>query len=175
MAPNYIPFIVAPLIAFGIYRRLRSHFGRQPIRRKRMIARVAIFAVIACLMMLSGLQDIRLAEGALGGLALGGMLAWFGLRLTRFESGPDGDSYIPNPWIGGALSVLLIGRLVWRFTVLAPVFAGGEHVAQVNGPAPGNSPLTMLVIGLTIGYYVAYYSGLLLRHRQNRRLAADLA
>ena len=29
-----------------------------------------------------------------------------------------------------------------------------------------SSPLTMLVIGLLVGYYIAYYSGVLVHHRR---------
>jgi len=170
LAPSAIPLIVAPLMAFAIYRRVRGSFGRQPIRTKRMTVRVVMFAVIVGLMMLSGLQDIRLAEGALGGAAIGASLALLvGLRLTRFEQGTDGtDFYIPNPWVGGVLSALLLGRLAWRFLVLAPAFASGT-AAAAPGPAPGNSPLTMLVVGLTVGYYLAYYAGVLIHHRRHKR------
>ncbi|MET0505916.1 MAG: DUF1453 domain-containing protein [Luteibacter sp.] len=171
LAPTTIPFIVAPLMAFAVYRRVRGSFGRQPIRTKRMTVRVAIFAVVACLIMTSGLQDIRLAEGAVGGMILGVALAMFGLRLTRFESTPDGgDFYVPNPWLGAALTALLLGRLAWRFLVLAPMFQGGAPVVA-HAPPPGNSPLTMLVVGLTIGYYAAYYTGILVHHRRFKRLA----
>ena len=165
-----VPVGVGLLIAFAVYRRIRGSFGRQPIRTKRMTARVAIFAVIACLMMTSGLQDVRLAEGALGGLILGGALAMIGLRLTRFELTGEGDVYIPNPWVGGVLTALLLGRLAWRFVVLAPVVHGGEPLAP-HAPAAGNSPLTMVVVGLTVGYYMAYYIGILVHHRRYKRMA----
>jgi hypothetical protein len=169
LAPTVVPFIVAPLMAFAVYRRVRGSFGRQPIRTKRMTVRIGFFALIACLMMTSGLQDIRLAEGALAGLVVGSGLAILGLRLTRFESTPDGaDFYVPNPWIGAGLTALLLGRLAWRFLVLAPVIADGAAPAA-HTPAPGNSPLTMVVAGMTIGYYMVYYGGVLARHRRHKR------
>jgi hypothetical protein len=171
LAPSAISLIfTAPLMAFAVYRRVRGSFGRQPIRTKRMTVRVAIFAVVIGLMMLSGLQDIRLAEGALGGVVLGGALALaLGLRLTRFETGGDGtDFYVPNPWMGGALTALLLGRLAWRFLMLAPAMAGGAAMAA-SGPAPGNSPLTMAIVGLTVGYYLVYYTGILIHHRRHQR------
>ena len=172
LAPTIVPFIVAPLMALAVYRRVRGSFGRQPIRTKRMSVRVGIFAVIACLTLTSGLQDIRLAEGALGGLIVGAGLALVGLRLTRFESNAGGaDFYVPNPWIGAALTALLLGRMAWRFLVLAPMFSQGADAVPAHTPAPGNSPLTMLVIGLTIGYYMAYYAGVLFHHRRHKRLA----
>jgi len=165
-----VPLFVGLLMAFAIYRRVRGSFGRQPIRTKRMTGRVVFFGLIACLIMSSGLQDVRLAEGAMGGLIVGAALGLVGLRLTRFEMAPEGDVYIPNPWIGAGLTALLLGRLAWRFVVLAPVVGGGTPMGA-HSPAPGNSPLTMLVVGLTIGYYMAYYIGILVHHRRYKREA----
>jgi hypothetical protein len=173
MAPHALaPLIFAPLAAFAIYRRIRSHFGAQLIRSRRMKIRIGMFAVFGCLLMLSGFQDIRLLEGALGGLLCGAALAFLGLRLTRFETRPEGDFYVPNPWIGGALTMLLVGRLAWRFGAFLPAMLGGAEAVPIAGPAPGNSPLTMLVIGLTMGYYAAYYAGLLIHLRRHRLAVA---
>ncbi len=37
------------------------------------------------------------------------------------------------------------------------------------------SPLTMLVIGLLVGYYIVYFSGLLIHHRRFRQARATAA
>lgn len=165
--------IIVPLVALMIWRRISRNFGRQPIRRKRMIARIAVFAVIGGLLLLAGLHDIRLAEGLLGGAAIGAALGFVGLRLTRFETDPvKGDCYVPNPWIGAVLTALLLGRLVWRFMLLAP-----------QGAAPGTgmpagyqaSPLTLLMVGLLVGYYIVYFAGLLVHHRRYQQSRATTA
>ena len=171
MAPNLLlPAVMAPLIGWLMWRRLRSYFGRQPVRRKRMLTRIVAFAAIGGLVGLGGLHNTRLLEGLLGGVAGGALLGLLGLQLTRFERGADGaDVYIPNPWIGGALSALLLGRLAWRFLVVLPQMdAGAAHSA----PPFGNSPLTLLVLGLMIGYYISYYAGLLIHHRRFERAQA---
>jgi len=171
MAPNLLlPAVLAPLTAFVVWRRLRSYFGRQPVRRKRMVTRIVIFAALGGLIALGGMHDLRLLEGLLGGLLGGALLGLLGLQLTRFERGADGaDVYIPNPWIGGALSVLLVGRLAWRFLVVLPQM---DAAAGHSAPPFGNSPLTLLVLGLMIGYYISYYAGLLIHHRRFERAQA---
>jgi len=170
MTPNLAPVaIMLPVLGFAVWRRVRSQFGRQPIRRGRMVARIVAFAAIGVLVALSGLLNPRLLEGLAGGAVLGAMLGMFGLRLTRFERSPDGsDGYIPNPWIGGLLTALLVARLAWRFLVVMPQM---EHLQPGSGvpPAIGNSPLTLLVLGLLVGYYITYFSGLLVHHRRFER------
>ncbi|WP_233171810.1 DUF1453 domain-containing protein [Dyella sp. ASV21] len=157
--------LMIPLMVFAIWRRVRGSFGRQPIRRKRMMARIVIFAVIGVLLAVSGLHNLKLLEGLLGGVFAGAALGTVGLRLTRFERRADGaDLYIPNAWIGGLLTVLLVARLAWRFLVVMPQLQ--DPSVTHSGPAMGNSPLTLAIFGLMIGYYICYNAGLLVHHRR---------
>lgn len=172
---NYL--IMLPLLAWIVWRRVSRQFGRQPIRRKRMIARIVVFSVIGTLLALSGFHKIELAEGLFGGVLVGGALGLLGIRLTRFEVDPvKGDCYVPNPWLGALLTVLLLGRLLWRFMVVLPQMHQASAAAQAGGyqgaPMGGyaSSPLTMLVIGLLVGYYIVYFSGLLIHHRRFQRV-----
>ncbi len=178
MSPHLMTYaIMLPLLALLIWRRVRRQFGRQPIRRKRMLARVVVFSVIGALLAMSGLHNAHLAAGLLGGVLLGGGVGLVGIRLTRFEVDPQrGDCYVPNPWLGALLTALLLGRLAWRFLVLSPRL---QHGLQPPGASAGgfgavpisytSSALTMLVIGLLVGYYIVYYSGLLIHHRRFQR------
>lgn len=168
---NYL--ILLPLLAWLVWRRISHTFGRQPVQRKRMIFRVVIFSIIGVALALSGFHQLALAEGLFGGVLIGGVLGLVGLRLTHFEADPvKGDCYVPNPWIGGLLAVLLLGRLGWRLMVIWPQLR--HPPAQAVGDASqsmgyASSPLTMLVIGLLVGYYIVYYSGVLIHHRRFQR------
>ncbi|QWT19279.1 hypothetical protein KPL74_16205 [Bacillus sp. NP157] len=165
-----VPVAMAGLMIFIVYRRVRRNFGRQPIHTRKMAIRVGIFALVACLLMTIGFVSINLAEGALAGLVAGGALAMLGLKLTRFELGTDNaDCYFPNPWLGAALTALLVGRMAYRFIILGGAMHAGT--APAHGPGPGDSPLTMAVVGLTLGYYLAYYAGILVHHRRFKRAA----
>ncbi|MGO4702906.1 DUF1453 domain-containing protein [Dyella sp. 2RAB6] len=171
MAPNMIPALLVPLMAFGVYRRVRGSFGQQPIRRKRMMARIAIFAVLTVALSLTGLYNPMLLVGLAGGIAGGAVLGTIGLRLTRFEQNGRGeDVYVPNPWIGAGLTALLVGRLAWRFLVVMPQMQDPAMAAAAgHAPPMGNSPLTLAVFGLMVGYYLVYYAGLLVHHRRFQR------
>lgn len=171
MTPNMIYALMIPLMAFGIWRRVRGSFGRQPVRRKRMIARIAFLSLIGGLIALGGLHNPRLLEGLFGGALLGAALGTIGLRLTRFERDAGGhDLYLPNAWIGGILTVLLVGRLAWRFIVVMPQLQ--DPAMAHSAPAFGNSPLTLAIFGLIIGYYLCYFIGLLVHHRRFERAQA---
>lgn len=163
---NYL--IMLPLLAWIVWRRVSRQFGRQPIQRKRMIARIAIFAIVGALLSLAGFRSIQLLEGLAAGALIGALIGMVGLRLTRFEVDPvKGDCYVPNSWIGALLTALLLGRLIWRLMQMQQLSAA----AQATG-YPANyaySPLTMLVVGLLVGYYIVYFSGLLIHHRRFRQ------
>ncbi len=160
--------IMLPLLAWIVWRRVSRQFGRQPIRRKRMIFRIVVFSMLGGLLALSGFHHVALAEGLFGGVLLGGALGLLGLRLTRFEVDPvKGDCYVPNPWIGALLTVLLLGRLGWRLMVVWPQMQQASAAPDAMQPMGyAASPLTMLVIGLLVGYYIVYFSGLLIHHRR---------
>ena len=168
--------IMLPLLALIVWRRVSRQFGRQPIRRKRMIVRIVMFSIVGALLALSGLHRIELAEGLLGGALIGGAIGLLGLRLTRFEVDPvRGDCYVPNPWIGALLTVLLLGRLGWRLMVAWPQM---QQASAPPGALPVGhalTPLTMLVVGLLVGYYIAYFSGLLIHHRRFQRAHSGAA
>lgn len=164
--------LFVPLVVFVIYRRVRRNFGRQPLRSTRLAITVAIFAIIAVLLLASAVVGMEtgslLRMGSAAGLLGGAALGLYGLHLTRIENTPQGRFYTPNSYIGMGLTALLLGRLVYRFAVLMPMM--GAAAAQATAGYDANtmsalqrSPLTLAIVGLLVGYYLAYYCGLLWR------------
>lgn len=159
-APSLVPALALPYIAWRVYRRFHRNVGRQQVHPGRLITGIVIFSLIGALLLFLSLASGRMLAGIGGGLALGALLALVGLRLTRFEVGASKPHfYTPNTYLGVALTLLLAGRVLYRVGVLYfsdPAVAG-------NSPAFMQSPFTMLVIGLTAGYYIAFNSGVLIR------------
>jgi len=153
----------AVLIALMYYRRLRRLFGRQPVQPMRMKFRIAILLLVGALLLLRGALGPQGGLAVVAGLGGGIALAWLGLRLTTFESTPQGNFYTPHGGIGLALSVLLLGRLVYRFFVIAPVVQDAHQAGMDPFAAFQRSPLTLAIFALLIGYYVTYYIAILLR------------
>jgi hypothetical protein len=165
--PSWFIYALVPLLAWRIYARVRRHIGRQRSRAWRHWLGVTLFPLLVLLFAVAAWHS-TLAEGALwGGVAGGVALALVALRLTRFERTEQGFFYTPNAYIGVALSLLLVGRILYR---VASVYAGG--VAPASNASFARSPLTLVIFGLVAGYYACYAVGLL---RWRARSRADAA
>jgi hypothetical protein len=98
------------------------------------------------------------------GIAVGGTLAGVALWHNHAEIVDGQLGYTPNPWIGGALSLLLVGRLLWRM-------GSGGLTSMAAGGAPfgsQSSPLTLGIAATLVSFYVVNSIGLFV---QMRRLA----
>jgi len=164
-----MPVLFGGLIAWSIYRRVRRNIGRQKLRPRRAITSIVILSAISVLIAATGLQNTNLLLGFGGGLLLGALLGLAGLRLTRFETTDAGHFYTPNTHIGVALSVLFVGRIAYKY------IAKGQAAAAQNPAMPFQSPLTLFILGLTVGYYIVYQTGILIHnHDKNNSGKATL-
>jgi hypothetical protein len=157
---NLVPPVLVSLFAWRIYRRFRRSVGRQPLQPKRMMLRIAIFGVITLLGAVTSLFSTKLMIGLGAGLILGVPLGLLGLYLTRFETTPEGRFYTPNTYIGVGVSMLFLARVAYRMTIL---YSNTQPLTNAPQPAFLQSSLTLFMLALVAGYYIAYYTGVLLR------------
>jgi hypothetical protein len=153
--------ILAAFIALLIYRRFRRTVGRQKVVPSRLLIRMALLAFVGCAVLaalLAAFSPVRVLE-VLAGLAAGVGAAWYGLRRTSFERRQDGVYYTPNLYVGLAVSALFLARLIYVLAVYG--FSAFSDPQQ----APYH-PVTGVIAFLFIGYYVAYYVGVILRSRE---------
>jgi hypothetical protein len=175
MDPKLItPVLIAALVVFGIARRLRRTFGRQPVQPVRIWLRIGILTLAAALIAAtSATHGVEMVEAFIAGLACGAALAYVGLRHTRFEVTSEGRFYTPHTYIGLAVTLLLVGRLAYRFLYLANG-ANGTFAPDPNAAAAyQRSPLTVGIFAVLVGYYVLFYAGVLLRTRAPQVPAPD--
>ena len=155
------PLLLTAAVGFAYYRRIRRQFGRQPYQPRRTVVRSVLLCIALAGLAFSAVvlpvAGIGLAVGA--GLAIGAALGALALQHTRVEAADGARWYTPNPWIGGALSLLLIGRLAWRFGH-GPLAAGGGAPAMQNA-----SPLTLGIAATLVAYYLVSGFGLVWRMR----------
>ena len=149
---NIALLILLPLLAWRVYTRIRRVVGRQKFSRLRALSTLTIFPVLLALLAYASHAHVQALVGLAAGLAGGAVLAAYGLRLTRFEVTPEGMFYTPSAHLGIALSLLLVGRILYR---LVEIYRSEPVAASLS-----LSPLTLVVVGLLAGYYMAYAIGL---------------
>ncbi len=152
------PWLMTAGIGLLYYRRIRRQFGRQPYRPKRAALRIAFLGLVACGVAVAAVAlphiAIAVACGSLAGAALG----WLAQRHMHVEWHDGRRTYTPNPWIGGALSLMLVARLAWRW------HEGGFAFGTAAGSQQA-SPLTFAVLATLLAYYLVSGIGLMLRMR----------
>jgi hypothetical protein len=157
-SPHFATILIIGIFAWGIYRRVRRNIGRQPLRPGRAKRSIVILSLISAVIVNASLQNINLLLGFGGGILLGALLGFAGLKLTRFETTDAGHFYTPNTHIGVALSILFLGRMIYRMPILLGAPAAPDHQQAFQ------SPLTLFILGLTVGYYLVYQTGILIHN-----------
>jgi hypothetical protein len=158
-APNLYPFlIVVPLVAWRAYSRIKRNIGRQTLSKVRPFITMAIFPLLAVLLGWQAVGHSRpeLLYALAGGIIGGAVLGYYGIKHTKFEVTPQGLFYTPNAHIGIALSVLFLGRVLYRMFVMY----SANPYSQAAPDDFAASPLTLGIFGLLAGYYVTYAIGL---------------
>jgi len=161
--PALVPYLATAGIGWLYYRRIRRSFGRQAWQPKRTIARLVLVSLVAASLVCAAVFVPHVGIGIAIGTLVGAALGVFALKHTHAQLIDGKRYYTPNPWIGGGLSLLLLGRLAWRWSQGA--LTGGS--AQVGQQL---SPLTLGIAATLIAYSLVYSGGLLLRMR---KLAPD--
>ncbi|MNV04250.1 hypothetical protein D3C71_945410 [compost metagenome] len=157
--PVYLPWLMTAGFGWLYYRRIRRHFGWQPWRPVRNVVRIVLLSVLGLLLAWGAMYMRHAAPGMMVGALAGIALGLFGLKHTRIGMRDGRPGYTPNAWIGGVLSVVLVGRLAWRWYSGAfsqGMMAGGSNV----------SPLTMGLVAALLGYGLVQAVGLSLRLRR---------
>jgi len=162
-------FLLAALLVFVVYRRLRRSFGQQPLRPVRMLMRIALLLIIGGLLLPTAIGSAQFLYATLAGVLSGVALALWGAAHTRFVRAADRLYYVPHTYTGVAVALLFVGRLAYR-------------IVQAYGSAQPSTPATMLRSPLTaglyfvvMGYYVCYYGVVLWKSKQNGALGIDTA
>ena len=156
--PSTVTLLVSlPLIGWRIYARFRRMVGRQRLSKVRPWITLAIFPELILLLAFAATSHVERLGLLAAGLLVGALLGVFGIDQTRFEPTPQGLFYTPNAHLGIALSLLLVGRIVYRFFEIY----GLDPTVPHSMDDFARSPLTLALFGLLAGYYVTYAIGLL--------------
>ena len=148
--------VLFPLIGWRVYSRFRRMVGRQRLSRIRPWITLAIFPTLLLLLGLASHAHLERLGLLCAGVVVGSFLGLFGLGKTLFEPTKTGLFYTPNTHLGIALSLLFVGRIIYRFV----------EVYAIDPKTPNTlnnfavSPITLAIFGLLAGYYITYAIGL---------------
>lgn len=161
--------VLAPLLVWRVYSRVKGQMARQRSLMTRHYTGLLVFTAMVVVplseVFSKPLSLAALAGGTLAGIAVG----TYGLRKTRFEDTSEGYWFTPNERLGLAMAMVLVARVLYI----------GVDIYMNKGtgiPAPHftDSPLTMLCVGLTAGYFDTYSVGLLRWRRALRRAIGSM-
>ncbi|MDB5907933.1 MAG: hypothetical protein JWP34_2047 [Massilia sp.] len=146
--------VLAPFVLWRVYARIRRLMVRQRSQPWRHWAGVILFPFLMAALGIAALAQPMSLAGMAAGVAVGVGLGLLALRKTVYERVGAEFYYTPNAHIGILVSMLFIGRLLYR---------GYEfYVMKTAQPQDfASSPLTLLVFGVLAGYYASYAAGLL--------------
>ena len=151
---NIVMIALAPLLMFRIYKRVKRLTVRQKSRPWRHWCSVTLFPLSLALVLLTQSVDTPALGALAAGAATGLLLGIVSLGRTGFERIGSDYFYTPYAPIGLVVSMLFIGRAVYRIYEI--IMFGHQQTANI-----GHSPLTMGILGIMAGYYFAYGAGLL--------------
>jgi hypothetical protein len=165
-SPTLAPFLgAAALVAWIIFSRVRRMVGRQKLVPLRQWTTIVLFSFLIALTLIVSFVRPQNALTLAGGVAIGAVLAIYGLRLTKFENTAAGLFYSPNAYLGIVLSLLFVGRLAYRALQLH----AASDLATAQPADFMRSPLTLAIFGMLASYYVAYAVGLIRSSSRFRR------
>ncbi len=157
------PYLLAALVIFAIYRRFRRNFGRQPLRPARMKIRIVLLAFVGASLAPTALRSGVFLSAMAIGAACGAALGVWGAQRTRFVTVEQRLHYVPHTYTGVAVSLLFLGRLVYRLVQVylsphAAAAAGFDPAAGLSPASRVQSPLTLGLFFVLAGYYLCYYA-----------------
>ncbi|HWJ95265.1 MAG TPA: hypothetical protein VNT33_11110 [Telluria sp.] len=147
--------VLAPLVAWRVYSRIKRLTTRQHSRTWRHRTTLVFFPLLLALVLLGAYGNpvslVAMAAGAVVGIGLGTV----SLKKTVFEQVDAKFYFTPHAPIGAVVALLFIARMGWRayeFYVNGGSFTNHEFM---------KSPVTLLVFGILAAYYMTYAVGLL--------------
>lgn len=160
-------------IGYRMYLRVRRTFVWQELRPGKLRFRTILLVIVGFLFFVEG---VFLAQGGfhaislvsdIVGIVLGAILASYSVGKTAFEQRGASLFYRPNAWIGGLVTFLFIGRLLYRiYGVLQSAGDSSATSWSERMSGMGNSWTSGLML-IMFAYYVTY--NLLLMRRQKIR------
>ena len=168
-----VPLLLIALTPVMLIQRYRAGTSRRPARRWMVMLAVVSTGLSALFLLISSAFTNIWVTDAFGdtalGLAAGCLVGIIGLLITKWEATPGSLHYTPNRWMVLVITLLIAGRILFGFYragVAAESGMSGGEVVTAFGIAE-----SLGAGAFVIGYYLAYYTGVVWRIRKWDRRA----
>ncbi|MFL6709244.1 MAG: hypothetical protein ACJ8HI_13660 [Massilia sp.] len=169
MNPTTLTLLVlTPILVWRVYRRLQTALARQRSIVSRHWTGILVFsAMILVPASVLILQPAKLAWLLIGAAAGIGYGVW-AFRKTRLEETDIGYFFTAPPRLGMLIAMLFTARIL---------YIGFDIFANQGAPTPPftDSPVSMLAVGLTAGYFGTISAGLALWRYRIRKAIGKMA
>lgn len=161
--------LLIAFIGYRMYLRVRRTFVWQPLKPNGLRVRTILFGIIGLLFFAESIfagGGIRAASlvSDFAGIAAGAVLAYYGAGKTLFERRGSSLHYRPNAWIGGLVTVLFLGRLLYRIYGMLQTAGDPSAMSWSERMGMGNAWTSGLML-IMFAYYVTYNLLLMRKYR----------
>jgi hypothetical protein len=161
-----IAVLIGALILYRIFLRVRRSIDWKRLVPGNLLVKTVILSVLGLVFLAEGFSHtISLISDAVG-ILLGFILAYYGAGKTRFEQRGGQWYFRPNLWIEGFVTVLFLGRLIYRIYDMMEAGAIQGHMSLAARAQSMFSGWTAGLMLIMFAYYAVY--NLLLIRGQNR-------
>lgn len=154
-----ITILVGIIIVYRIFTRIRRNLSWQQLKPRRMGITTVLFSIIGLMFLAAGTLQVSTVISDILGIAAGVGLAYVGAQLTQVEKRNGYWFYRPNLWIGSLVTVIFIGRFVYR---IVGMFSANQLGAAQSGNPWANamwssgSGWTSGLMLIMFAYYITY-------------------
>jgi hypothetical protein len=157
--PVWALWFFVPIFAVRVTFRIRRFLSYQPLVVLRELSGSAILVLGVIAITIAAAEERSSVLSLAAGIATGAAIGVCSCRVARFDRRSDGLYFQPSPYLGSALSALLLGRITWRL-LAGPVDVGGWTPAEFV-----RNPSTLFLFGLFASHHLTFAFGLLRRAR----------
>jgi hypothetical protein len=161
--------LFALLVPLSLFQRYRAGTSRRAARGWVAALNVGLLVVSTGLFLSSAavtsLWFPRALPYALAGFAAGLVLGLLGLVLSRWETVSGTLHVTPNRWLVLLVVAVVAGRMAWGAFRSLHVLRSGSGASMVEAFGPAES---LAVGAVVVGYYLAFWTGVLRRARIHR-------
>lgn len=171
IVPVLVVLAVVALVPFSIVQRYRMGTSRQRARGWLTTINLAGIALSAILFLAGAAVTTVWVPHAFtytaAGLAVGCVLGFIGLWLTRWEPAPGSLHYTPNRWLVLGITLVVTARLIYGFWRGLHTWRAGVEGASWFGAA--GIAGSMAAGAVVLGYYLTYWVGVRRRLKRGSR------